>query len=546
MAVFMVTDPTTGTRLRLTGDSPPSEAELEQIFAQQSQSQPEPEGFAGASFIEPTAALASGIVAEPLAGLAGIAQGLNPFADEGASAEAVKATKEALTFKPRTEAGKEGLKSVGETLAPVVEGLKTAEDFLGDEAFEATGSPAIAAFAKTIPTAALEIIGIGAGKALAKVGSKAEPSKREVRSLLNEAAPSAEKLREVSGQVFKELQDSGVNINPNAYSGFVKNAEKAVKGSGFSRRTTKQTAGLIDDLKDVANGKPVSLNEIADLRKVAQGVAGNKLDATEKMLGLKIIDEIDSFIDNIKPSQLTSGTIKANEIGKKYNAARKLYGRAKKSELITEAIKTAKGRASGFENGLRIELGKLTKNKRTKNFFTKSEKNAIEALKKGDVAQNFSKLLGRFAFNEGRSTNILSALSGAGAGSLIGSAAGGAVGGGFGAIIVPAVGTVARQIAQKLTKTRADFVDTIVRAGNDGEKIAEAYFKSVPKAERSVADLSELLSNPNINLDPLLRSADMKVKQAAEIAAGRQVIGQAIGATGASSVVSQDNQQDIR
>jgi len=39
MAVFMVTDPQTGVRLRLTGDSPPSEAELEQIFAQQSQPQ---------------------------------------------------------------------------------------------------------------------------------------------------------------------------------------------------------------------------------------------------------------------------------------------------------------------------------------------------------------------------------------------------------------------------------------------------------------------------------------------------------------------------
>ncbi|MEE8208489.1 MAG: hypothetical protein V3T88_06020 [Nitrosomonadaceae bacterium] len=35
MAVFMVTDPTSGLRLRLTGDTAPTEAELEQIFSQQ-------------------------------------------------------------------------------------------------------------------------------------------------------------------------------------------------------------------------------------------------------------------------------------------------------------------------------------------------------------------------------------------------------------------------------------------------------------------------------------------------------------------------------
>lgn len=37
MATFLVTDPQTGVKLRLTGDSPPNEQELEQIFAQQGQ-----------------------------------------------------------------------------------------------------------------------------------------------------------------------------------------------------------------------------------------------------------------------------------------------------------------------------------------------------------------------------------------------------------------------------------------------------------------------------------------------------------------------------
>ena len=56
------------------------------------------------------------ILTSTLAGIAGIAQTLNPFADPGAGAAAVKATKEALTFKPRTEKGQAGLQAVGEAL----------------------------------------------------------------------------------------------------------------------------------------------------------------------------------------------------------------------------------------------------------------------------------------------------------------------------------------------------------------------------------------------------------------------------------------------
>ena len=43
MATFRVTDPNTGITLRLTGDSPPTEQELEQIFSQQESAIPTPQ-----------------------------------------------------------------------------------------------------------------------------------------------------------------------------------------------------------------------------------------------------------------------------------------------------------------------------------------------------------------------------------------------------------------------------------------------------------------------------------------------------------------------
>lgn len=55
--------------------------------------------------LEAGISLISGAVAEPVAGLAGIAQAANPFAAPGAGARAVEATRQALTLQPGTPAG---------------------------------------------------------------------------------------------------------------------------------------------------------------------------------------------------------------------------------------------------------------------------------------------------------------------------------------------------------------------------------------------------------------------------------------------------------
>jgi hypothetical protein len=205
MATFVVTDPNTGQKVKLTGDSPPSEQELEQIFSQlgSTQQQPEPqaqpqqrgggrsvqgqqterEGFVGSGVIEPALAVASGLIAEPLAGLAGIAS--------GGDAEAVQRARSALTIAPKTKAGQEGLKTLGDLiqsgidivnfpisglagLAELVTGggvdqasqtVESVQDegvskTLGRRTFEETGSPLASAIAETTPTALMSAFGL--------------------------------------------------------------------------------------------------------------------------------------------------------------------------------------------------------------------------------------------------------------------------------------------------------------------------------------------------------------------------------------------------
>ncbi len=145
--------------------------------------------FAGASVIEPAVSVASSIAAEPIAGLAGMVKGmpkyshpitllLNELYPDMSAADAVEATRRALTFQPRTEAGEQGMQALGETLAPIGEAIGGASDYLGDQAYEATGNPQLAAVAHTLPTAALEAIGVKGASSISKVSS-AKPSLQE-------------------------------------------------------------------------------------------------------------------------------------------------------------------------------------------------------------------------------------------------------------------------------------------------------------------------------------------------------------------------------
>jgi len=147
------------------------------------QAKPDPEGFPGASVIEPLGTVSSSLVAEPLAGVAGVIQTLNPFADEGAGARAVEGVREALTFQPRTEKGQAGLQAVGETLEPVGRAIGAAEETLGDIGEDIAG-PVGGAIGTTIPTAIGEALGLFAGRAISKLGKvKSVKAQKAIKAL---------------------------------------------------------------------------------------------------------------------------------------------------------------------------------------------------------------------------------------------------------------------------------------------------------------------------------------------------------------------------
>ena len=171
-----------------------------------------PEGFEvvsedGRSFtdqlggaLDVAATMGSGIIAEPISGLAGIAGAILP-GEEGQGAEWVEKTQQALTRTPSSEAGKEYLQDVGKVLEPVAEGLSTAERFLGEATLEATGSPELAAIAHTLPTAALEALGVVGAVKAGKPAMKA--SRRAAETAAETATKTAKSFESKADQLFK-------------------------------------------------------------------------------------------------------------------------------------------------------------------------------------------------------------------------------------------------------------------------------------------------------------------------------------------------------
>jgi hypothetical protein len=110
-------------------------------------------GIQSASMINPSVAGAetalnagSGMIAAPVAGLAGVAQGAKNLVSEGMPAgDRVRQVQSAMTYEPKSVAGQQTTAAVQYPFEKLAEGA----DFLGGRAAEVTGSPMIGAIVNT-------------------------------------------------------------------------------------------------------------------------------------------------------------------------------------------------------------------------------------------------------------------------------------------------------------------------------------------------------------------------------------------------------------
>lgn len=217
MPTYRVTDPNTGRTVKLTGDSPPTEQELEQIFADLQKPVVEkestfPQKLMGAG--EAALTLATGTVAEPLSGLVGLARTLTDGAEAGA--QRAEQFRQNVTYQPRTETGQQYLQNVGE--APIIkqigETMQAASQGAGDIAYNATGSPLVGALASALPEAAMQAVGFRAPSAASSnLAGRATSLQGRAAGLLDESAQMKQAAQTIQSGNVGNVADI-VNPNP--------------------------------------------------------------------------------------------------------------------------------------------------------------------------------------------------------------------------------------------------------------------------------------------------------------------------------------------
>lgn len=232
---YKVTDPKTGRTMRLTGDSPPTEQELQEIFSQFEVKQEPSFGERVGGAFDAAATMATGAIAQPVSGVVGLAN-LALTRDPASAAARVEQVQNRLTYQP-SELGQEYLQKIAN--APIIKQIgetsQGAGEYAGRKTLDITGSPALAAIASGSIDAtgaalgALAPAGIAARQGmkadeLAKAGAQAQiQGAKAAEDLAGSETTKAlkslnmRKIRDVidaDPKFYKALDDLGITAEP--------------------------------------------------------------------------------------------------------------------------------------------------------------------------------------------------------------------------------------------------------------------------------------------------------------------------------------------
>ena len=299
------------------------------------------------------------------------------------------------------------------------------------------------------------IIGGVASPAIGFVGGKLVDmrSKSKIMDVLRKTAPTQEEVKQASHALYKTAKDSGVVIRNQYYKDLLSKMGKEAKDFGFDLDLHPKTATAISRFMDKADDN-IGIDELEILRKKMQAAAlsNERSDAT---LARNMLGVIDDAMDSLSPNSVLSG--KGADVGGILKQARALWGKQSRMDMLNEAVEKARNQASGFENGIRVQMRSILNNPKKLRGFSADDVDLMKQVVRGGTKENILKLIGKMSISENQQSNLL--------GMLAGMAAGGSVGGAPGAIAMPIIGQAAKKSAQKLTRQNADNVIQSVARG---------------------------------------------------------------------------------
>jgi hypothetical protein len=203
-------------------------------------------------------------------------------------------------------------------------------------------------------------------------------------------APSLEELQGQRTAAYGEVANSGHTFRPEEVQGLAQSIVADLGSVNISPARHPRASSMMEDISGLAaEGEPITLTQLDQLRQVVRRDVANSTDDAEAFMGRRIIDQIDEFID-------TAGGEGAETIRR----ARDLNTRVRKIEGLDEAVDTARTRAGSTGTGGNVDNATRQNVRRfseqTRNL-TPDERAAAERVVMGSRAQNALRQVGRLS-----------------------------------------------------------------------------------------------------------------------------------------------------
>lgn len=302
------------------------------------------------------------------------------------------------------------------------------------------------------------VAGGAAGAAVPAIGNAVSQAIRRSQQggLLNaasKAAPSADDLKSAASTLFEQATGgTPIAISDNAYMRFLGGVQNAARKLRINQALDPKSVGLSEMMLSIADdlakgGTVVDMKDLHILRQAAQRVAVSS-EGRDAAFANTVIRQLDDFIQQLKPADVLGGADPASVTSSLFRGIN-TWARANKVSLVEEAIRKGQSAASGPEKGIRNALRSMIFNKPDVwKRFNSAEQQAIKDVIDGTPGSNLMKLLGTFGFGGNTATN--------GIGGAAGMALGGMAGGLPGMVVGPAIGSVGRNLSERMTGNLAN------------------------------------------------------------------------------------------
>lgn len=295
-------------------------------------------------------------------------------------------------------------------------------------------------------------------------------------------APSTSQIFQKGSDLYDEAKIAGVVVKPQAVQNINGNVKLKMQDFDLDPVLQPKTSHLVSRFEAAAKAnKPMSLMELENLRKQAVRITQDATEASEKAAAGNIIESIDVAMQNN-----ANFTANSNQGLKALTEARQVWKTARKAEILDDIAQNAQLQATGFENGLVVQMRALAKNKAKMKAFTPEEQAAIRKLvSRGSVRQILA-MMGRLSPN--------STFGGITTGSAL-----------FGSGVLPAAalggtGWVSKKAAEAMTRSKFGGIQEMVARGA-GNALPQAVNKLAKYAIPSGLTATGLLS-PRLQPSP--------------------------------------------